>query len=98
EIEFAQQATDAMNYVFWKDNKGYEIVYAATWDSLLMGNGVVKTYYDDTPVYSVSFHSGLSEDQVALLLQDDEVEVLGKDETEGTVLDETGMLVPATFY
>lgn len=44
DVPFAKQATDGMNYVFWKDNKGYEIVYAATWDSLLVGNGVVKTY------------------------------------------------------
>jgi hypothetical protein len=78
DIEFARQATDGLNHVFWKDNRGYEVVYAATWDSLLTGNGVVKTYYDDTPVYATSFHSGLSEDQVALLLQDDEIEVLAQ--------------------
>ena len=88
--EFAEQATDGMNYVFWKDNKGYEIVYNASWDAMLMGNGIVKTYYDDTPVHTVSFHSGLSEDQVALLLQDDDTEVLAKDETEATVPDEFG--------
>lgn len=88
--EFAEQATDGMNYVFWKDNKGYEIVYNASWDAMLMGNGIVKTYYDDTPIHTVSFHSGLSEDQVALLLQDEEIEVLAKDETEATVPDEFG--------
>lgn len=72
DVEFAKQATDGLNYTFWKENKGYEIVYSATWDALLTGNGVVKTYYDDSPVYTTSFHSGLSEDQVALLLQPDD--------------------------
>jgi hypothetical protein len=85
DTQMAEEATEGLNYVFWKDNKGYEIVYNATWDALLMGNGIVKTYYDDTPVYAVSFHSGLTEDQVALLLQDDDVEVLAKDETEETL-------------
>lgn len=75
---YADEATDGMNYVFWKDNKGYEIVYAASWDALLIGNGIVKTYYDDTPVYTTSFHDGLTEDQVALLIQDEDVEVLAR--------------------
>lgn len=82
--EFARQATDGMNYVFWKDNRGYEIVYDVTWDALLLGNGVVKTYYDETPIYTTSFHSGLSEDQLTLLLSpegDGEApEVLQQDE------------------
>jgi hypothetical protein len=68
DIEFAREATDGLNHVFWKDNRGYEVVYAATWDSLLAGNGVVKTYYDDTPVYATSFHSGLSDEGLLLLL------------------------------
>lgn len=80
----AQQATEGMNYVFWKANKGYEVVYNATWDALLTGNGIIKTYYDDTPTYTTSFHSNLSEDELALLLTADEdgeaPEVLAKDE------------------
>lgn len=85
DVDFADQATDGMNYVFWKDNKGYEIVYAATWDSLLHGNGIVKTYYDDTPVYSTSFHSGLTDDQRVMLLEDDETEVLAASSREVTI-------------
>lgn len=103
DVEFAKQATDGMNYVFWKDNKGYEIVYAATWDSLLVGNGVVKTYYDDTPIYTTSFHSGLSEDQMAMLLapddDDEPPEVLAKTEDESVEMDpETGMPITVKVY
>jgi hypothetical protein len=98
DVEMAEEATEGMNYVFWKDNKGYEIVYNATWDALLMGNGIVKTYYDDTPVYSVSFHSGLTEDQVAMLLQDEDVEVLAKDEEDATFPDEMGQPVVIKLY
>lgn len=100
--EWAKQATDGLNYVFWKDNKGYEIVYSASWDALLTGNGIIKTYYDDTPVYTTSFHSGLSEDQVAMLLQPDDdgesPEVLAKDEDTELVPDEMGNLVPVKMY
>lgn len=99
DADYAEQVTNGLNYVFWKDNKGYEIVYNATWDALLEANGIVKTYYDDTPVYSVSFHSGLSEDQRALLLQDDEVEVLASDEEDAELQDpETGLMVAVKLY
>jgi hypothetical protein len=96
---FADQASDGMNYVFWKDNKGYEIVYNATWDALLHGNGVVKTYYDDTPVYTTSFHSGLVEDQVALLLQDESTEVLAQTQRPEVMEDpETGEPIQVMLY
>ncbi len=94
----ADEATDGMNYVFWKDNKGYEIVYAASWDALLIGNAIIKTYYDDNPVYTTSFHDGLTEDQVALLLQDEDVEVLARTDEIGVVgYDEAGRPVEATL-
>lgn len=101
--QFARQATDGMNYVFWKANKGYEIVYNATWDALLVGNGIVKTYYDDYPIYSTSFHSGLSEDQLAQLLAPDEEgeapEVLAKTEKQVVVVDEmSGQTVQSVNY
>ncbi len=97
--EFAKQATDGLNYVFWKDNDGYGTVYDATWDALLYGNAIIKTFYDDTPVYSTSFHSGLTEDQRAKLIEGDETEVLAHSERVVQVTDpETGELVPLTVY
>jgi hypothetical protein len=103
DVQFAKQATDGLNYVFWKDNKGYEIVYNATWDALLVGNGVVKTYYDETPIYTTSFHSGLDENQRAMLLQEDEdgeaPEVLAQTEKPTLVPDPmTGQPVEGVLY
>jgi hypothetical protein len=103
DVQFAREATDGLNYVFWKDNKGYEVVYAATWDALLVGNGVVKTYYDDTPIYTTSFHSGLYEDQLAQLLAKDEhgdaPDVLASTETIKEIEDpETGKPVKVKCY
>lgn len=80
--EGAKQATDGLNFVFWKDNDGYRTIHAATWDSLLAGDGIVKTYWDDTPVYAVSFHTGLTEEARAQLVSDDDVEVLASNEGE----------------
>lgn len=74
--QWSKQATDGLNYTFWKENDGYRIIYNATWDSLLSANGVVKTWWDETEEVKTSFHSGLSDEQLALLIQDDKVEVL----------------------
>jgi hypothetical protein len=70
--QWAETATDGINYVFWKDNEGYKILYDATYNSLLHGNGVVKHWWDDTPKEKVSFHSGLSDEQLQMLLTPEE--------------------------
>lgn len=83
DMAWAEQATDGLNYTFWKENDGYRTVYNATWDSLLSANGVVKTYWDDTPEVKTSFHTGLSIDALSQLLLDpktgdlsDDIEIL----------------------
>lgn len=96
--EFAKQATAGLNYVFLKDNDGEQIVYNATWNALLLANAPIKVFYDPTPVYATSFHSGLTEDQAALLLQDDDVEVLAQDQHEATMQDEMGNQFPVVLY
>lgn len=101
--QFAKEATDGLNHVFWKENKGYEVIYAGTWDALLFGNGIIKTYWDDTPTYSTSFHSDLSDDQLALLLQPDEdgdePEVLQHESEEEEAIDpQTGAVTVITKH
>lgn len=76
---WAEQATDGLNYTFWKENDGYRIVYNATWDSLLSANGVVKTWWDDTPVVKTSFHTGLNIDALSELLIDPKTGDLSED-------------------
>lgn len=68
--QFAKQATDYINHVFWKDNAGYRILWDATHDSLLMGNGLVKHYWDDTEECEYDEFSGLTAEQIALLVED----------------------------
>lgn len=68
--EFAEQATDYVNHVFWKDNDGYRILWDSTHDSLLMGNGIIKHWWDDTEEAEHDELSGITSDQIALLEQD----------------------------
>src|SRR5512139_816787 len=70
--EYAKQATDYVNFVFTRDNPGYRIMWDATHDSLLMGNGIVKHWWDKTEECKYSEHSGLTEEQISILLQENQ--------------------------
>lgn len=102
DIDMAQEVTEGLNYVFWKDNPGYKILRDATWDSLVLKNAVLKVYHDDTPKYSTSFHSGLLDSDIAALEEDEEVEITHQTTTTENipVPDEMGELVdmPVTVH
>lgn len=84
--DFAKQATDYANYVFLKDNPGYRIMWDATHDSLLLGNGIVKHWWDDKEECDYSEHSGLTEEQIAILQQDQAVEIVAQKKGESQVI------------
>lgn len=84
--EFAKQATDYVNYVFLKDNPGYRIMWDSTHDSLLLGNGIVKHWWDDKEECEYTEHSGLSEEQIAILQSEQTVEVVAQKEGEPQII------------
>lgn len=78
--EFAQQASDYANFVYFRDNDGYRTLYEATFDSLLVGNGIVRHYWDPTPTREITMHSGLVPEQLAQLTEDEDVEILTQEQ------------------
>lgn len=83
---FADQATDYINYVFMKDNPGYRIMWDGTHDSLLLGNGIIKHWWDDKEECEYSEHSGLTEEQIAILQNEQGVEIVAQKEGEPQVI------------
>lgn len=80
--EAAEQATDYCNYIFWKDNDGYRILYAGTHDSLLHGNGIGKIWFDPSEDTEVTEHTRVTYEQAALLLGEEGVEIVAASEAE----------------
>lgn len=74
--EFAKQATDYINFIWTNDNEGFNVFHDWFKDALLQVNGFIKVYWDDTPWTEKRFYTGLSEDELAILIAEDEVEVL----------------------
>jgi uncharacterized protein YdhG (YjbR/CyaY superfamily) len=71
----AQQCTDYLNYLFWKQNRGHLI--AETWmrDALLQKNGVIKIWWDTRVEEKREEYKGLSAVELAQIMDDEEVEV-----------------------
>lgn len=84
--EFAKQATDYANFVFMKDNDGYRIMWDATHDSLLLGNGIVKHWWDDKEECEYSQHTGLTEEQIAILQMDQSLEIVAQKPGEPQII------------
>ena len=47
DVAMSEQATDYVNYVFTKDNPGWDILYSWFTDALLSKNGIVKVWWDE---------------------------------------------------
>lgn len=71
--QYAEQATDLVNYVVRKECDGYRQFRDACSDALLLGNGIIKHWWDKTPVYKTESYSGLRDDQYAFITRPPEV-------------------------
>ena len=65
----AEEASEYTNYSFFRENDGYRILYNATYDSLLMGNGAACSYWCPEEVDTKLFKDKTAE-EVTLLLEE----------------------------
>ena len=87
DVAMADQATDYVNYVFSKDNPGWEIMYSWFHDALLFKNGIVKVWWDEYEEAKREEYHNLSDMEFEYLISDDEVEVIEHTENQGNILD-----------
>lgn len=72
--EQADQESDYCNYVFYKENEGFLILYTWINDALLQKNGIVKVYWDESEETTREGYRGLDDDEFMKLMNDDELE------------------------
>lgn len=94
----AQQETEYTSYVFFKKNDdAFMTLYSWFWDALVQKNGIVKAWRDESEKVTEESYTGLTEDEVFALLEDDELEPVERDQyTEETVIN--GQIVEATLH
>ena len=75
DVETAEQATDYVNYIFTKDNPGWEILYTWFTDALLQKNGIVKCFWDEYEDWNREEYNGLDEQEFNALVMSPSIEV-----------------------
>jgi hypothetical protein len=86
DVDAADQASDAVNHIFWKQNNGFLILYEWFKDALIEKNGIVKFYYEDKQSKKKETYEGLTDEQLAMLVKDDAVEVIAHTEYQNEEL------------
>lgn len=83
DVESAEAVTNACNYVFYKQNNGFFILYTAIKDGLMMKTGGIKWYAEKkrTPIFTT--YRNVDEMQLAVFLTTNpKAEVVEKEEAE----------------
>lgn len=97
--EGAKQATAACNYVFFKQNNGFHILYEAAKDGLLLKVGAVKWFWEEKRTPEFTYHRGVPELQLAAhLAANPDVEVIEQDEREAQGTDALGQPVAMRVF
>jgi hypothetical protein len=76
DIDGAEQETEALNYLIMERNGGYNLFYTLFKDSLLGKNAYAKVYWEDSDEVETEYYKGLTDDELAMLGQDGEVEIV----------------------
>jgi hypothetical protein len=81
--EGAKQATNACNYVFYKQNNGFHILYTSAKDALMLKTGAVKWYWEEKRTPSFTTYRDVTEDALAMfVMQNPKAMILERSEQE----------------
>lgn len=81
--ERAEQETDYINWIALQRNNGFLTLTAAVKDALLLRAGYVKCFWTKRMDVVLETYEQLSEEEVALLLQDKDIEVVAQAQYPG---------------
>jgi hypothetical protein len=71
----AQQETDYINFVVMERNNGFVILNSAVKDALLLRNGYLKCGWTKRDDVTIETYKGLNDEELALISQDEDVDV-----------------------
>jgi hypothetical protein len=78
--ESAKIATEYLNNLFIKQNQGHRVLETAILDSLISKTGTVKVWFDTRVIESKEDYRGLTDVELAEILDDEEVEAITHDQ------------------
>ena len=75
DVQGAEQATDACNYVFYKQNNGFLVLYTAIKDMLTVRNCAVMWRKETKETVSSIPFKGATQEMLAMLMQEQDAEI-----------------------
>ncbi|CDM57385.1 portal protein [Rhizobium favelukesii] len=102
-VEQAEQSTDYVNYIFYNENDGAQVLYSLFEDGLVRKTGIAKWYVNKIETVSEESYEHLDEEQLAFLENEDGMELIELDQLLQEGFDEvdpqTGepIMQPATY-
>tara|TARA_Y100000310_G_scaffold181607_1_gene181580 strand:+ start:2120 stop:4066 length:1947 start_codon:yes stop_codon:yes gene_type:complete len=82
DVPMAKQATDYVNYVFMRQNQGWEVLYSWFTDALMQKNGIVKVWWEEEDFSMREEYRELNEIELEAIISDDDIEVIEHTENE----------------
>ena len=80
DVKAAEQATSYISYKFHQHN-GYRILNDVFQDAMVKKTGIAYVYYNEQMRPEIHTYTGLNDEEFALIVEDDEVEVIEHEET-----------------
>ena len=86
DVPYAEQISDYCNYIFTKENNGFDILYSMFKTALLQKNGFCKIYWKTSKEQKKESYKNLTEPEYQALLVDDEIEIISLQQQEQQIM------------
>lgn len=97
DVALAEQMTSYIGYKFQQQD-GYRILNDVLQDAMVKKAGIALAYYDERDEQEVHTFTGLTDDAMTMLVNEDDVEVLEHTETFEMSIDEMGVEVETPMH
>lgn len=92
DVQVAEQATNFISYKFQQQN-GYKLLNDVFQDALVKKTGIAYVYFDNKEETEIETYEGLSDDEFALIIAPEDVEIIEHEMRTKTELDEQNIEV-----
>lgn len=89
DVPYAEQISDYCNYIFTKENNGFDILYSMFKTALLQKNGFCKIYWKTSKEQKKESYKNLTEPEYQSLLVDDAIEIINVEQEEQQIMGQT---------
>ena len=97
DVAAAEQATQYVNYKF-NQSGGYRLLADAFHDALVKKTGILKAYYETKEKVEIDEYSDLTDEQFALIVDDDDIEIVEHSEEIEAMPGPMGEIVQVTLH